>query len=688
MLKQNRKIWIGICLLFVGILNANAVEQQVLRLMVSNGINSDEAIIVFNASASNGYDIYDSPKMSNDNVLIPEIYSISGTEKLVINGLNSIEANKELILGFKTGQANTFTLKSSGMTNFSSDVKILLRDNLMNVTFDLSNSAVYTFTSAIATTTTRFSVLFAKTASEIAWSGTGTWNTPANWSTGYVPALGSNIVVVSGELSIDRTMTVGNLTVNPGADLTLAAGNVLTVNGNFVLKSDSANGVGTFVDNGTTNVAGSTSVEQFITGNGGATPNGRGWYISSPFSNGNSGVYAASGGNHLWEYSETSNGYSKITNDTTSLLPMRGYYAKVGTNGIVTFTGGSLNNGEISNLNLSRTGSTNAKRGYHLIGNPYPSVLDWSAALKTNIRTTMWFRTLSYSSAMVFDSYNVLGGIGTNNNGRGAVNQYIPPMQAFWIRVDGDGNTGSITFNNSMRSHLSGNGRLLRQANAPQQVLRLKVSNRTNSDETIVLFDPNASDDYDDFDSPKMSNSNDSIPEIATFSGSEPLVINGLNSIGTGKELILAFKSGQKATCSIQATEIQNFDSDVNIVLKDNLLRQTQELAIGTSYSFTTDVTNNSNRFSLVFTKAATGIEKTPANPKFSVFQKVDGSVLVRLDGDIQGTITLFNALGQRLYSSISTGKETVLETTLSPGIYLVSMVVNGQKGTKKMLVK
>jgi len=35
--------------------------QQVLRLQVSNGTNNDEAIIIFNEDASNGYDDYDSP---------------------------------------------------------------------------------------------------------------------------------------------------------------------------------------------------------------------------------------------------------------------------------------------------------------------------------------------------------------------------------------------------------------------------------------------------------------------------------------------------------------------------------------------------------------------------------------------------------------------------------------------------
>ncbi|MFZ4726625.1 MAG: hypothetical protein ACOYMD_14420, partial [Paludibacter sp.] len=81
--------------------------QQVLRLQVSNVTNNDEAIIIFNEDAQNGYDDFDSPKMSNANVAIPEIYTMAGSEQLVINGLNSITTNEVVPLGFYTGQANT-----------------------------------------------------------------------------------------------------------------------------------------------------------------------------------------------------------------------------------------------------------------------------------------------------------------------------------------------------------------------------------------------------------------------------------------------------------------------------------------------------------------------------------------------------------------------------------------------------
>ena len=93
------------------------VAQQVLRMQVSNGVNSDEAIVLFNPNASNGYDAFDSPKMTNANVAIPEIYTLAGTEPLVINGMNSIKYDTEIPVGFTTGQSNQFTISAIETSN-------------------------------------------------------------------------------------------------------------------------------------------------------------------------------------------------------------------------------------------------------------------------------------------------------------------------------------------------------------------------------------------------------------------------------------------------------------------------------------------------------------------------------------------------------------------------------------------
>jgi len=77
--------------------------------------------------------------MSNNNVAVPEIYTIIGGKSLVINGLSSVGTEKELPLGFMTGTNNTFTIKAIEFSNFEVGTKIILRDNLLNTEQDLTD---------------------------------------------------------------------------------------------------------------------------------------------------------------------------------------------------------------------------------------------------------------------------------------------------------------------------------------------------------------------------------------------------------------------------------------------------------------------------------------------------------------------------------------------------------------------
>ena len=76
----------------------------------------------------------------------------------------------------------------------------------------------------------------------------------------------------------------------------------------------------------------------------------------------------------------------------------------------ITFTGGGLNNGDIAPT-VTRTGTSAAKRGFNLVGNPYPSYIDWDAihAESTNMRDAIWFRTMDgVMSAFSFSPSNAI----------------------------------------------------------------------------------------------------------------------------------------------------------------------------------------------------------------------------------------------------------------------------------------
>jgi len=140
---------------------STASDIKLIRLNVSNGASTDEAVIYASANASNAFDSYDAPKyFNNAGSNQAEIYTQVGSEKLVINAMNELSLGTEIPLGFATEKANNFTLSASEFTNFGSDTKVILKDNQMNTEFDLTAGQSYAFSSAVVNNTNRFSLLF------------------------------------------------------------------------------------------------------------------------------------------------------------------------------------------------------------------------------------------------------------------------------------------------------------------------------------------------------------------------------------------------------------------------------------------------------------------------------------------------------------------------------------------------
>ena len=312
----------------------------------------------------------------------------------------------------------------------------------------------------------------------------------------------------------------------------------------------------------------------------------------------------------------------------------------------------------------------------------------------TNITTSIWYRTKTAGNVYTFDTYNRKSNIGTNL-GANTVSNLIPPTQAFWVRAKTNG--GRLTLTNAMRKHIDVVGNKLKvptATNSNQKVLRLRVSNGANSDEAIVLFNPNALNVYDDFDSPKMSNGNIAIPEIYTIAETEQVVINGMKNITPYLEISLGFRTREDNNFNIKATEVTNFDSDMHIILKDNQMNIECDLTDGTTHIFESVpiTTTTIQRFSIILksNSVTTGINNQDENnTEISVCKKTDGRIIIYCGNEIVGhaTASLCNSIGQLLENVTLKNTETVLSENIPCGIYLVNIVANGKPRTLKLVI-
>jgi hypothetical protein len=134
-------------------------NRQILRLEVSNGLNFDQMVISTNTAAQNGYDFYDSDKMSASNTAIPEIYSLVAGRELVIDKRTAIEPGSSAIVGFRPGKTGVFTIRATELTNLEK-LHVVLKDHILNTETELSSTFGYEFTADETPTNERFSVEF------------------------------------------------------------------------------------------------------------------------------------------------------------------------------------------------------------------------------------------------------------------------------------------------------------------------------------------------------------------------------------------------------------------------------------------------------------------------------------------------------------------------------------------------
>jgi len=482
---------------------------------------------------------------------------------------------------------------------------------------------------------------------------------------------------------LSSNLTTTTLTINAAAELTLNSGSSLTAT-TFTINS-SASGTGTFVDlnaAGGLTVNGTTSVNQYLSTN-------RNWYISSPISGAASDIFAASVSYPLYYYVESNpNVWSQITNTSTSLgAAMTGYIANINSDRNITFTGTGqiLYNGGQSISGLTRQESS--FRGFNLIGNPYVSYYDWDHATLTNVSSSIWYRSKS-TGTYLFQTYNSLGGYGTNGG-----TKYIPPMQAFWVQVTSG--TGTVAFANAYRSHQDqsvATNRLKVPSSglSTQQMLRLNVSNGINTDETILYSNPAASNNFDGYDSQKMSNTDITIPEIYTLAGTEALAINGFNTIPLDTEIPLGFTTGQAGAFSLKASQISNVDSSIGIYLKDNndLVKTPVQLTVDGAYTFSSDIsTNNTSRFTVIFkTAGATTALNTSADNQKILIYKNDNQITINCS-ESGNIATIYNSIGQKVTSKALTDRISVITTPMLSGVYFVNVKGNGCETTKKIIL-
>lgn len=553
----------------------------------------------------------------------------------------------------------------------------------------------------------------------------GNWSLGSNWCGGSVPMSASNVTIPSGvSVTLDAaSTTIADLTIN--GTLTVAAANQLTVTGTLTNSGTLTleNGA-TLVQTGSNANAGSGgtyNVKQVISGsNSGGTPNGRGWYMGSPVSGATSDLFAPSNSTNLiyhWNANQTTPSWAQHAAGSAATLEVgKGYAVRVGeTSPTITFTSSTLNNAPTPIAIPCYKQASTTYQGYNLVSNPFASYLDWDDAWTgtnaSNFESTIYYRVANGSNVMVFDTYNAQNGQGTSNSTAGSyATRYIPPMQAFWVKmassVPASTSAVNLSLSNSMRDHYTSvvNGwsaGLKTTAQDFPMFLRLNLEQGSFKDQMLVFLKQQASSQYDGYDSEKMFLAG--YPQIYTQIGNRKLVFNGLscNKKITVIPVCITVPAGGQYT--LRAEEF-NVDNGL-ILLEDRQEGITQDLTINDSYVFYADAGTITNRFYIKFNQLDPSITSIDPNNNWVDDQHViseGGSILVSSNGrgrviihqDVDAntsdnsSVIIRDAAGREVLRSKLSGMESVYQIDVPSGIYFVEVELNGQVEVKKIFVQ
>jgi len=517
-----------------------------------------------------------------------------------------------------------------------------------------------------------------------------------------VSTSGSYWVVDNGNVALTSESSVNpanmaNLKIEADASLTISPKSYLTVNGTLtnsatnaglVLQSTS-NGTASLI-HGTTNVP--ATVNRYLPGASQA------WHLlSSPMvAQAISPAFTADPATSYDFYSwyEPSDIWVNFKNSTEppiwntangdgNFKPGKGYLiAYLGTGLTKTFAG-NLNAGEVS-ATLTNTAS-GVYAGYNLVGNPYPSAMDWKAssgwdrsslvASGDGYVMSVWNDALSTGNYGEFSSA-LLSGTGTNG-----VSQYIPVGQGFMVQA---ATSGNISSTDAVRVHAD--QAYLKSTEAVPNTLRLKVSGNANtySDEIMIEFGHQTSEGGAE----KMNSFYETAPSLFTVKtdGNYSIDFRGEPEAVT---IPLSFKAGVDGNYTISASQLESFASTSVITLEDLKLAKKQDLTQNPVYNFVSSKNDDGARFLLHF-GGAFGIGENNKEQPITVYAFGNTVYITNTSTTIlKGDVFVYNTLGQMLLQQKWTGDNlTGINLNASTGYYLVKVITDGNAYTKKVFIK
>ncbi len=320
---------------------------------------------------------------------------------------------------------------------------------------------------------------------------------------------------------------------------------------------------------------------------------------------------------------------------------------------------------------------SNQLNGYTLIGNPFPSAIDWNTVTKSNISSSYWtWRAQGGTNNRgAYVNYNASGMISSDGN----VNKNIESGNA--IIVQTAGSNPSLTIKESDKTAAMQGSQILGKSTA-NELLRITVNEEDSifADGMVIYTTPEAQNIFETFDTEKWINPGFTIYSYTT--DNKKVSIQGVPAFIDQRTIRLGIEKTENRTYTMQ---FEGMDlTQFNVALLDKFTGKSIDLSKNKSYQF--DINSNTqsksnDRFSLVFNKIGTGLDPLENSNQLTLYPNPASNEifigLLTANGQMCD-VEISNQIGQIVYSGkmdFSTNHtQQVNIEGLASGIYLVQV--------------
>ena len=421
----------------------------------------------------------------------------------------------------------------------------------------------------------------------------------------------------------------------------------------------------------------------------------------------------------FYEYNEADDMfYSTGINASSVFKPGKGYAIMAPSSYIFslqTFKGefiGIPNNGTSETLQFPlklTTGLGYSDKGYNLIGNPYPSNIDFEklhTLNSTKIYNTAYFWTNvdpnrrgstngtgSEYSGNAYAIYNGTGGVPATtpkDAPAGAPNGGLPPTQ--FIKV-GQGfivkakKVDNLTFNNTVRDAVGTSIFFSKDGVEERDRYWLKLTTPSLDVNTILIgYVAGATNDFEwDYDAPLLSVGSDSFYSLLNY---DTLGIQGRSYPVKPQDIVrLGTKHFEWGNYTISLGEREGiFAERQSIYLKDNLSNTVTNLSEG-NYIFTAKAGVTDDRFEIIYQPEAVLVTDSKVKEGIIVYRDLDHFVIK--SPKVMSTVHMYDSSGKLITVLKPNSKQEILDAlNISNGIYILKITTPDGEVTNRKIMK